>query len=671
MTEKDEELLADLLLRWEELYERGQDVPAAELCVDCPWLAEELARHIHALKVTAWLDKSGDDDLHSDAPFSVTGPGDDLTSSPMTSTAWESHPPENGQTQTLVGRYRLDKPIAEGGFARVWLAYDLELQRAVAVKVPKPSRLVSADSFMAEARRVARLKHPGIVPVHDVGRDGDFCFIVSEFVEAGSLADHLANSAASQQQAIRWVIEIADALEYAHLHGVVHRDIKPANILIDHHNRALLADFGIAQSANKAGKQALSLGTLRYMSPEQLKGREVDPRADIFSLGIVLHEALSGKLPYSTVEPNVLRREIAAGITDVSASGLPVELRRICRQALEHNPQRRHTSAAHLAADLRRYLDNKPRSSWWPWVLACLLLAVAGIYFRLWQHLQRAGQIAGGELGEGVKQVSKPPPKAADANRGGREKDEVESPVPPVAQSVAGVRQRVMDALSETRKMVGRIDAKAAIDVGHSYLREKKWALAIQEFRRAVRADPTNSDGWHGLGVALFNDGQYDEAVSTLSNAIKFDPGNLDARMHRGLAYNIQEDFDNAINDLADAIAKSPTDKRKYRETLAVIYSHRAAVRSDAQEFTAAAEDMDRAITLFPDGENYYHQRGSCLFNAGRFERAAADFAEAIRREPSKPDHYRHRGLCWQALGDDQKAAADFEKAKSLEDAQP
>ncbi|HEX7380188.1 MAG TPA: serine/threonine-protein kinase, partial [Pirellulales bacterium] len=488
---------------------------------------------------------------------------------------------------------------------------------------------------------------------------------------SGSLADHLANSPPSQQQAIRWVIEIADALEYAHLHGVIHRDIKSANILIDHHNRALLADFGIAQSANKAGRQALSLGTLRYMSPEQLEGREVDPRADIFSLGVVLHEALTGKLPYSSVEPNVLRREIVAGITDVSAAGLPAELRRICKQALDRDPQRRHTSAAHLAADLRRYLDNKPRSSWWPWVLACVLLAVVGITSRIWQHRQRAGQVAGGELGEDVKQVSKPPPKAVDSTRGGRQKDEAESPAPPVAQSAAGVRQSVMDAVSETRKMVGRIDAKAAIDVGHSYLREKKTALAIQEFRRAVRVDPTNSDGWHGLGVALFNDGQYDEAVSALSNAIKFDPANLDARMHRGLAYNIQEDFDNAINDLADAIAKSPADKRKYRETLAAIYSHRAAVRSDAQDFAAAAEDMDRAITLFPDGENFYHQRASCLFNAQQFERAVADFAEAIRREPNKADHYRHRGMCWQALGDEEKAAADFEKAQSIEGKQP
>ena len=369
MTDRDEEILAELLLRWEELRERGQDTPAAELCQEHPHLAEELARRIKALKAVSWMDKP-------------LGPGDD-GSDPSGSTP--------ATPKTLLGRYRLDDLIARGGFAQVWRGYDLELQRVVAVKVPRPSRLQSADAFMAEARRVARLKHPGIVPVFDVGHDSDACFIVSEFVEGGSLGDQLSRNPPTQQQAVRWIAEIADALEYAHLHGIVHRDIKPANILIDHHGRALLADFGIAQSANKAGQEALSLGTLRYMSPEQLEGRDVDARSDIFSLGVVLHEALTGKLPYSSVEPNVLRREIVAG-AKVGAEKLPAELKRICEKSLARSPHQRHTSAAHLAAELRKCLESPSKSTGklFAVVLPLVAVIVGGV---VWWKSQQPGVV--------------------------------------------------------------------------------------------------------------------------------------------------------------------------------------------------------------------------------------------------------------------------------------
>lgn len=364
MTDSDEDILADLLLRWEELRERGQDTPAEQICQDHSHLLEEFTRRIKILTVTSWLDhpQTSKDSL-SDAP---------------------DVPPEQ---RTLANRYRLDTLIAEGGFAQVWRAYDLELQRVVAVKVPKPSRLQSSDAFMAEARRVARLKHPGIVQVYDVRTEGELCFIVSEFIEGGSLADRLSKNSPSKEQAIRWIIDIAEALEHAHLHGVIHRDIKPANILIDRHGRALLADFGIAQSANKAGQEALSLGTLRYMSPEQLEGRECDPRADIFSLGVVLHEATTGRLPYSSVEPNVLRREIVAGVQTVPS--VPDEIKSTCQKALQRNPSDRHVSAGCFAAELRRSLSC-PKSSLMRW--AGLVVGLVVLATVVWLTLPKKEQ---------------------------------------------------------------------------------------------------------------------------------------------------------------------------------------------------------------------------------------------------------------------------------------
>lgn len=353
MTDPKKELLAELLLQWEEMYSRGQDTPASELAKDHPELIEDLARRIKALKTISWLDKPLDDDP----------PGDCTSGSP---------PPA---PRTLAGRYRLDELIAEGGFAQVYRAYDTELQRPVAIKIPKPSKLESKEAFQAEARRVARLKHDNIVPVHDVGVENDISYIVTEYVDGGSLADRLAKGKPSREEAIRWISDIADALEYAHLNGVIHLDIKPANILIDSNGRAKLADFGIARSAMKTGEFAPSLGTLRYMSPEQLEGKPADHRSDIYSLGVVLHEVLTGHIPYSSQEPNVLRKEIVQGRADAGSKKLSPALQAVCKKALSKSPYQRHASAAQFAAELKRAADGTS----WKWRSAVITAGVVGL----------------------------------------------------------------------------------------------------------------------------------------------------------------------------------------------------------------------------------------------------------------------------------------------------
>lgn len=360
MDRDKKELLAELLLRWEELYERGQDTPATELAKDHPELIPELERRIKALKEISWLDKPLDDDP----------PDDDPPEKPRPS------------TRTLANRYRLDELIAEGGFAQVYRAYDTELQRTVAIKIPKPSKLESKDAFLAEARRVARLKHDSIVPVHDVGVEGNTCYIVTEYVEGGSLADKLVSGKVPREQAIRWVAEISAALEYAHLNGIIHRDIKPANILIDHHGRAKLADFGIAQSSMKTGEFAPSLGTLRYMSPEQLEGKPSDHRSDLYSLGVVLYEVMTGRIPYSSSEPNVLRKEIVLATPSDWPSDIPADVQKICQKVLSKSPHQRHASSAQFGAELRRVNGGRQGNIWWPWIavlvaIPALLTAVA------------------------------------------------------------------------------------------------------------------------------------------------------------------------------------------------------------------------------------------------------------------------------------------------------
>jgi len=326
-------ILADLLIEWDTLQQQGQDTPASVLCKDYPELTVTLARQIAALKRVSWIDRTPDDD-DADSPAASD--------------------PSPSSKRVLGGRYRLDSLIATGGFAEVYRAYDQELQRVVAIKIPKRSQVDSTDSFLAEARRVARLKHPSIVPVHDVGIEDGTCYIVTEYVEGGSLADRMMQGTVSQAKGLAWIAEIADALEHAHLAGVIHRDIKPANILIDRHGRALLADFGIAQSAMKTGTFAPSLGTLRYMSPEQLEGSPATPASDIYSLAVVLHELIAGKLPYSSDEANVLRREIVSGAaTSKVSKDIPASVASICIRALQHDADKRQATAARFARELR------------------------------------------------------------------------------------------------------------------------------------------------------------------------------------------------------------------------------------------------------------------------------------------------------------------------------
>ena len=343
MNDHDEDILAELLLQWEELQEQGKTVAANDLCKDHPHLAEELTKRIKALTTVAWLDNP------NDLPDK------------------DSSNKKHSEQKVLAGRYRLEGLVAEGGFAQVWRAYDQELHRFVAVKFPKPTRIQTPEAFIQEARRLAKLNHPGIVPVYDVGRDGGFCFIVSELIEGGTIEKQLNAKTYSEWQAIEWIIQIADALAYAHSQEIIHQDIKPANILIDKNGKALLADFGINRSA-------LSTGTLRYMSPEQLNGIACDGRTDIYSLGVVLHELVTGKLPYPVSEPTGLRRSILSGVT---IGNLPTKLKPICEKALSKDAANRYQTANQMADDLRRMLEPKKGSMWIGLVPILMLLGFA------------------------------------------------------------------------------------------------------------------------------------------------------------------------------------------------------------------------------------------------------------------------------------------------------
>lgn len=353
------EMLADLLLEWEEGYRRGEELSAAELAREHPELAAPLAMRIRILKLARWLD----------VPIEAAeGPDDG-----------EPPPVCESPSRLLAGRYRLDRRVAIGGFAEVWLAHDEQLDRTVAIKIPKTTRVESADTVLAEARRVARLNHPNILPVHDVGIEKETYFIVSDYLDGGTLADRIGSGPIDSRFAIRWIAQVAEALDLAHRQGMTHRDVKPANIFLNGHGDAVLGDFGIAR-ALAADDADSPLGTLPYMAPEQLAGQPCTPQSDIYSLGVVLHEALSGVLPYESKEPDALWRAITNGDGVRISAVIPKPLAAVCRKALCRNPAGRHPSAMEFAKEVRR-AEASQLQAWprWLGVQAMVLLGISPV----------------------------------------------------------------------------------------------------------------------------------------------------------------------------------------------------------------------------------------------------------------------------------------------------
>ncbi|MFP4456190.1 MAG: protein kinase domain-containing protein [Clostridia bacterium] len=269
----------------------------------------------------------------------------------------------------LNDRYLILEKIGSGGMATVYKAKDTMLDRIVAVKVLHPSHLDDEDSirkFRREARAAGSLSHYNIVGVFDVGLHEDIHYIVMELAEGKTLKDYInENGKLSEEEAIKLTLQICDALSHAHKNGVIHRDIKPQNIILNKDNNAKVADFGIARAVttDTLTKTEDIYGSVRYFSPEQASGENVDHRTDMYSLGIVLFEMLSGRLPYKGESP------IEWALKHINEKPTPIKeilpnidenLANIVMKTLEKDPKNRFESIEELAYHLKKYRQGMP-----------------------------------------------------------------------------------------------------------------------------------------------------------------------------------------------------------------------------------------------------------------------------------------------------------------------
>jgi len=498
-----------------------------------------------------------------------------------------------------LGQFELFESVGNGAFGAVYRARDTQLQRIVAVKVPRNGQLPTAeadDFFVREARNAAQLQHPGIVPVFEVGRSEAFPYIVSEFVEGLTLADVLKGRRFTFRESAELVSHVAIALQHAHHQGVIHRDLKPSNIMITPSGAPRLMDFGMAK--RDVGEITVTLdgqvlGTPAYMSPEQAAGRShhVDGRSDVYSAGVILYELLTGERPFRGNQRMLLHQVMhdEPRTPRVLNDRIPRDLDTIAIKCLEKEPAKRYASAQALADDLQRWLAGKPIlarpigrvARCWRWcrrnavlaafagalVAALLAGTLISTYFAI-----RSGRFARDAIAESERADANASEAAARAQEAVAERDKA-----------AASFQQARDAVNDS---FAAISENQLLNVpGLQPLRKQLLQASLKYYEAFVRE--------HAADLAL----QRDLARTHLRI------GNI--RDHTGEPGAAEQSFRQAITIFETLLREHPSEA-SYQNDLAAAFKSLGDLQDDTGRETEAESSLERALEIWQQlaGEN-------------------------------------------------------------------
>ncbi len=608
----------------------------------------------------------------------------------------EPPPKPAGRRDLLFGKFEIVGELARGAMGIVYKARQAGLERIIAVKVMREGEEATQEQvvrFHREAELASKLRHPNIVPIHDVGVYEGKHYFTMDFIEGETLEGRLKRGRMRHEEAASLLEKVARAIHFAHTKGVVHRDLKPSNLLLDERGEPQVTDFGLARRMDVKSvltQSGAALGTPFYMAPEQICGdnARIDGRSDVFALGVILYEMLAGRRPFSgnsAVEIfQQVTQEEPPPLTRVDSS-IHRDLETICEKCLEKLLENRYASALEMAEDLARYLRGEPVMakpvSWtdrtvrrirrhrmvagFAALSAALALAAAGVVW--WQHVS-SEEDAASHAREIEGERERSAASRRERERLDRERAEAERQAHDSEYRSAILAAQMLAKERKWDEAAARLDAAIKLDGGRAeaygergrVLRaRKKPREAIAAFDEAAKRAPREGDWLFERGCAWHELGEAAKAEEDLTQAIDLGPAPAAYHIERGIVRVERGDDAEAIKDFTWAIHR---EEGKYEP-----WKRRGQCHLRLKEWTKAEEDFTGGLSAYSQSAECLSGRAQARMELGKFVDAVKDCDRYVKQKPADAQGYLLRGRVLLAGVDPEPALADFDKALSLD----